>query len=491
MGLLASALGFEEPWLHHSADEVIDEVLAATAETLAAAARHHPGTAEIRGSDADPSGESDALRRRPIPDAQRQGRTVLRRRWPTRASTHCPAGSATQEDDGGVATGEAGFPSDEALYLLTPASHHFVSSSLASQPGLLQNAGPPFVEIHPDDAARRGIDDDDTVLVDNGRGSCLLRAVVTDAVRAGRRWFSPKGRWAKLHGGTNVNWTTSDALADMAGQSTFHSNRVWVRAPSNRSDHVTLEQIPSWVREYTMRLVGAVLILLVGWIATRLLVGPLRRLLARSGLDVSVSSFLVNTVRTLILIAVLLAVLQQFGLETTSLLTLLGTVGLAVALSLQGSLANFASGLLLLAFRTVRVGDWIEVGDARGRVSEMLPFHIVLETLDNQRITVPNTALTNGAVRNNTYLPSRRVQWTLPVSAGDDLDAVKAALRNRLQAEARILKEPPPQIHVQDWTADRRTLAVTGWTATADYVDVQQEMLEELGKSLESVQGSH
>ena len=94
-------------------------------------------------------------------------------------------------------------------------------------------------------------------------------------------------------------------------------------------------------------------------------------------------------------------------------------------------------------------------------------------------------------MRNNTYLPSRRVQWTLPVSAGDDLDAVKAALRNRLQAEARILKEPPPQIHVQDWTADRRTLAVTGWTATADYVDVQQEMLEELGKSLESVQGSH
>ncbi|HTU23547.1 MAG TPA: mechanosensitive ion channel domain-containing protein [Gemmataceae bacterium] len=250
------------------------------------------------------------------------------------------------------------------------------------------------------------------------------------------------------------------------------------------------QHIPSWVRVYVERLIGAVLILLVGWIATRLLVGPLRRLLGRSRLDVSVVSFLVNTVRTLILLAVLLAVLQQFGLETTSLLTLLGTLGLAVALSLQGSLANFASGLVLLAFRTVRIGDWIEIGDVRGRVSEMLPFHIVLETLDNQRITVPNTTLTNGPVRNNTYLPLRRVQWTLPVSAGEDLQAVKAALRSCLESESRIFKEPPPQIYVQEWTTDRRTLVVTAWTATADYLDVQQEMLEELGKSVEAARNS-
>jgi small conductance mechanosensitive channel len=246
------------------------------------------------------------------------------------------------------------------------------------------------------------------------------------------------------------------------------------------------ENILSWVRAYSPRLLGAVLILLLGWIAMRLLVGPLRRLLGRSRLDVSVASFLVNTVRTAILVLMLVAVLQQLGVETTSLLALLGTVGLAVALSLQGSLANFASGLLLLTFRTVRIGDWIEVGDARGRVAEMLPFHIVLETLDNQRITLPNTLLTNGPVRNNTYLPSRRVQWTLPVSAGADLEAVKATLRDCLAAQSRIHKEPPPQIYVQEWTADRRTLTVTAWTATENYLDVQQEMLEELGKSVEA-----
>lgn len=246
------------------------------------------------------------------------------------------------------------------------------------------------------------------------------------------------------------------------------------------------EHAHAWAREYTGRGAGAALILLLGWIANRLLVGPLRQLLGRSRLDASVASFLVNSVRTAILLAVLLAVLQQFGLETTSLLTLLGTAGLAVALSLQGSLANFASGLMLLAFRTVRIGDSIEVGDVRGRVSEMLPFHIIVETLDNQRISVPNTLLTNGPVRNNTYLSARRVQWLLPVGAADDLDAIKAALRTRLQADGRIHKEPPPQIYVQEWASDKRTLAVTAWTATADYIAVQQELLEELGKSVEA-----
>jgi small conductance mechanosensitive channel len=249
------------------------------------------------------------------------------------------------------------------------------------------------------------------------------------------------------------------------------------------------QNAPSWLREYAARLAGALLILLLGWFANRLLVGPMRRLLARSRLDVSVSSFLVNSVRTALLLFVLLAVLQQFGLETTSLLTLLGTAGLAVALSLQASLANFASGLLLLAFRTVRVGDYIEVGDVRGRVSEMLPFHVVLETLDNQRITVPNTLLTSGPVRNNTYLPARRVQWTLPASAGADLDAVKASLRACLQGDPRIHKDPAPQIYVQDWTPDRRTLVVAAWAATPDYLAVQQELLEDLGKSAERVRG--
>jgi anaerobic selenocysteine-containing dehydrogenase len=116
----------------------------------------------------------------------------------------------------------------DVLVLISAASHHFVSSSLASQPELLKNAGAPFVEIHPQDAERRGIRHGDEVILENERGHVRLRAVVTDAVRPGVL-ASPKGRWSKLSGGRNVNWTTSDELGDMAGQSTFHSTRVRLR----------------------------------------------------------------------------------------------------------------------------------------------------------------------------------------------------------------------------------------------------------------------
>jgi small conductance mechanosensitive channel len=229
---------------------------------------------------------------------------------------------------------------------------------------------------------------------------------------------------------------------------------------------------------------AALLVLLLGWLASRALVGPLRRLLGRGRLDPSVVSFLVSTARTALLLVVLVAFLQQLGIQTASLLALIGAAGLAIALSLQGSLANFAAGLLVLSFRIVRVGEEVEVGDVRGRVSDMLPFHVVIDTADNQRITVPNTLLTNGPVRNNSRLPQRRAQWTLSVNAGRDLGSVKQALRERLAADSRIRATPPPEVHVRDWAEDKRTLVVTAWVATEDYRAVEAEMLEQLGQCL-------
>ncbi len=237
--------------------------------------------------------------------------------------------------------------------------------------------------------------------------------------------------------------------------------------------------------ELAERIAAAAVLLLLGWLAGRVLVGPLRRLLSRSRVDPSVASFLVSTARSALLLVILVAVLQQLGVQTASLITLLGAAGLAIALSLQGSLANFAAGLLLLSFRIVRVGDQVEVGDVRGRVSDMLPFHVVIDTTDNQRITVPNTVLTTNPVRNNSRLPTRRAQWTLTIGPSRDIDAVKQAMDERLRAEPRVRAEPPPRIVVRDWAEDKRTLTVTAWVATEDYEAVQAGMLEELAKSVE------
>ncbi|MFO0841267.1 MAG: molybdopterin-dependent oxidoreductase [Gemmataceae bacterium] len=222
MGLLARAMGFEEPWLHQSADEVIDEVLTATAATEP----HFRGITleRLRREGHVPLNIPSKV---PFEDGvfpTRSGKVQLAA--PALAGVgYDPLPGEFRRD---LDDGETGWPAAEALTLVSGASYHFVSSSFANQRGLLDRAGPPVVEVHPDDARARGIADGEDVILANGRGELTLRAVVTDAVRPGVV-ASPKGRWGRLSGGRNVNWLTTDALADFAGQSCFHSTRVWLR----------------------------------------------------------------------------------------------------------------------------------------------------------------------------------------------------------------------------------------------------------------------
>jgi len=243
--------------------------------------------------------------------------------------------------------------------------------------------------------------------------------------------------------------------------------------------------------DFALRAARAVAVLAGGGLAIWFVAGPFRRMLARSRLDPSSASFLLNTGRGALMIAVVLIALDQLGVQTTSLIALLGAAGLAVGLALQGSLANFASGLLLLSFRTVRVGDWIEVGGVRGQVRDMHPFYIVLVSEDNRVVTLPNTLLTGGAVANDSALPTRRVRWTLPVSGRDDLASAKEALTARLRADPRVLAEPAPRADVEEWADDRRVLAATAWTSAANRAAVQRDLLEELGKALDEARAKN
>ncbi|MBK8432332.1 MAG: molybdopterin-dependent oxidoreductase [Chloroflexi bacterium] len=221
MRLLASEMGFDEPWLHQPAEEIIDEVLAATAVHQPALAGLSVAT--LRGKGAVPLAISPA-----VPYAGG--------RFPTssgKVEVFCAALAelgaeplpryVPAVDDGG---NDGRFAADLALNLITGAAHHFVTTSFGNSAAMRQHEGTPFVEIHPEDAAVRGVVDGQMVVVENGRGSVRLRAVLTDGVRRGVL-VSPKGRWGNVEGG-QVNATTPDALGDLAGQSTYHTNTVWV-----------------------------------------------------------------------------------------------------------------------------------------------------------------------------------------------------------------------------------------------------------------------
>jgi anaerobic selenocysteine-containing dehydrogenase len=228
MRLLAAALGYDEPWLLQNAEEVIREVVDATRVTnpllegITLERLQAEGTVAFAIPPESWVPFSDLLFSTPSGKVELRSEALATQRADTLPDYQEPAEFAGRPDG------------DTRLTLISAASHHFVSSSLANQPGLLAKEGDPYIELHPTDAAARGIAYGDMVEVASARGSCQLRAIVTDAVRQGVA-IAPKGRWARLGAdGRNINWTTSDALADLAGQSTFHSNLVEVRLVSDK-----------------------------------------------------------------------------------------------------------------------------------------------------------------------------------------------------------------------------------------------------------------
>ena len=228
--LLAAELGYDEPWLQQDAATVIDEVFSATTA-------HNPALAGITVDQLRREGSLPLAPAEDVPFAAGvfptpSGRVELYSEQLAALGLDPLPGYTGMQDDGGWGERKG------ALNLISPAAHHFVTSSLANQAGHLRREGTPFVEIHPDDAAARGIEHGMMVRVENGRGWCELRAVVTDGVRPGVV-AAPKGRWSQYSDGRNVNWTTSDALGDFAGQSTFHSNKVWLSPVKAGSRYVS------------------------------------------------------------------------------------------------------------------------------------------------------------------------------------------------------------------------------------------------------------
>lgn len=228
MQRLATEMGFSEPWLHQSADEVLDEVLTATAAK-------NPALAGITLARLKQENTVPLTIEPDVPFADfyfptPSGKVELYSQTMADMGLEPLPGWQAELDSGGQ-DGEklnGRFPPNEAFTLISAAAHHFVTSTFANQDDLVAREGEPFVEIHPDDAARHHIQTGDWVRLENGRGFCDLQARVTDGVRPGVV-ASPKGRWGRMGNGRNINWLTSDALADMAGQSTFHSSRVWLR----------------------------------------------------------------------------------------------------------------------------------------------------------------------------------------------------------------------------------------------------------------------
>ncbi len=231
-----------------------------------------------------------------------------------------------------------------------------------------------------------------------------------------------------------------------------------------------LHDVTTLLTVYGLKLVGAVLILIVGWSIASWANRAMVRLSRRSArMDATLAVFLASFVRWTILVFTIIAVLSQFGVQTTSLIAVVGAASIAIGLALQGTLSHFASGVMLLIFRPFKVGDDIEVAGQGGTVRAITLFTTELAMSDNVQLFLPNGMVWGAAIKNFSGHRTRRIDLLLNVGYGNRLDPVIAAIREAIDADPRPLKAPAPQVVASALGDLAVQITVRVWVNTADY----------------------
>ena len=221
------------------------------------------------------------------------------------------------------------------------------------------------------------------------------------------------------------------------------------------------------------RVLGALVIFIIGKFLVNWLNRLFARILERRKVDPSIQSFLEGMVNILLLIMLILAVIGKLGIELTGFAALLASAGVAIGMALSGNLQNFAGGLIILLFRPYKVGDYIDASTgASGTVKEIQIFHTILITPDNKMVYVPNGAMSSGVITNYSNLDTRRIEWNFGVDYGEDFEKVETVLRNIIKADQRIQTTPAPFIELGELAASSVNIKVRVWVKSSDYWDV-------------------
>lgn len=234
--------------------------------------------------------------------------------------------------------------------------------------------------------------------------------------------------------------------------------------------------------EYAPKLLLAIISLIIGlWIISMIMKGIRKALTARN-VDPSLAPFLVTLLSIIFKVMLFISVAGMVGIEMTSFVAILGAAGLAVGLALQGTLQNFASGVMILLFKPFKVGDFIDGAGHMGSVTEIQIFNTILNTPDKKRIIIPNAQLSNGSLTNFSAEETRRVDWTFGIGYGDDYDKAKETLMQFISADERIHTDPEPFIALSALADSSVNIVVRVWVNPADYWGVFFDMNEKVYK---------
>ncbi|EJL6465500.1 small-conductance mechanosensitive channel MscS [Vibrio cholerae] len=269
----------------------------------------------------------------------------------------------------------------------------------------------------------------------------------------------------------------------MAGES------IGVEAPIVES----FNQVNTWLTnnsdlliQYGVNVISAILILFIGNLVVKGVAGSVANVLKKKEMDKAVVEFIHGLVRYTLFIIVLIAALSRIGVQTASVVAVIGAAGLAVGLALQGSLSNFAAGVLIVAFRPFKSGDYVEIGGVAGSVDSIQIFQTVLKSPDNKMVVVPNSAVIGGAITNYSRHETRRVDMVIGVSYKSDLQKTKRVLRETLEKDPRILKDPDMTIGVLTLADSSINFVVRPWCKTSDYWAVYFDSMQAIKEALDA-----
>lgn len=245
-------------------------------------------------------------------------------------------------------------------------------------------------------------------------------------------------------------------------------------------DSLSPDKVLELVQTYALPLVWALIIFIVGRMIAKVLTNVVGKMMTKSNVDETLVKFAKSMTYIALMVFVILAALGKLGIETTSFAAIIAAAGLAIGLSLQGTLGNFAAGVMLVLFRPFKVGDFVEAGGVAGVVEEVQIFSTKIKSGDNKEIIVPNGQIVGGTITNYSAKETRRVDMVIGVGYNDDLKKVRAVLEDILKKDSRILKDPEPTIGLLELGESSVNFVVRPWVKSGDYWPVLFDIQEEI-----------
>jgi len=238
--------------------------------------------------------------------------------------------------------------------------------------------------------------------------------------------------------------------------------------------------------QYGVNIISALIILFIGNLIVKAVANSVSKVLQKKKMDRAVVEFVHGLVRYLLFVIVLIAALGRLGVQTASVVAVIGAAGLAVGLALQGSLSNFAAGVLIVAFRPFKSGDYVEIGGVAGSVDSIQIFQTVLTTPDNKMVVVPNGSVIGSPITNYSRHDTRRIDLMIGVSYNADLQKTKALLTKICESDERVLKTPGVQVGVHTLADSSVNFVVRPWVNTAEYWDVYFDLMQAIKEGLDN-----